>query len=230
MGPLAIVVVAASGVALLSWLASLVTRDTSWVDRLWSILPVAYVGVFAGATRFTDVRLDVMAGVVALWGGRLTFNLARRGGYRGVEDYRWAVLRESMSGPVFALFNFFFIALYQNALLVLITLPAWSAYQHRGRGGYGVADLALAVLFLASTAGETVADQQQWRFQERKRRRRESGEVSGENFVHTGLFAYSRHRCNRVHSSEPTHAALLTELFAPTSAGVPFRVSSPAAE
>ena len=38
------------------------------------------------------------------------------------------------------------------------------------------------------------------------------------------------HRCNRVSSSESTHAALLTELFAPTSAGVPFRVSSPAAE
>ena len=37
-------------------------------------------------------------------------------------------------------------------------------------------------------------------------------------------------RCNRVSSSESTHAALLTELFAPTSAGVPFRVSSPAAE
>ena len=37
-------------------------------------------------------------------------------------------------------------------------------------------------------------------------------------------------RCNRMHSSEPNHAALLTELFAPTGAGVPFRVSSPAAE
>jgi cation diffusion facilitator CzcD-associated flavoprotein CzcO len=38
------------------------------------------------------------------------------------------------------------------------------------------------------------------------------------------------YRCNRVHFSESTHAALLTELFDPTSVGLPFRVSSPAAE
>ena len=183
----------ASGAALLSWVASLVTHDTSWVDRLWSILPVLYVWVFAGAAHLTDARLDVMAVVVTLWGARLTFNFARRGGYRGVEDYRWAVLRQSMSGPVFAVFNVVFISLYQNLLLVLITLPALSAYQHRGRGGYGVADLALAVLFVAGTVGETVADQQQWNFQERKRRLRERGVVPAENFLQTGLFAYSRH-------------------------------------
>jgi aminoglycoside 3-N-acetyltransferase len=39
-----------------------------------------------------------------------------------------------------------------------------------------------------------------------------------------------RSRCNRAHFSEPSHVALLTELFDPTSAGRPFRVSSPAAE
>ncbi len=41
---------------------------------------------------------------------------------------------------------------------------------------------------------------------------------------------YQIYRCNRVSSSESTHAALLTELFAPTEVGLPFRVSSPAAE
>ncbi len=193
MGPLGIVVVVASASALLSWVASLVTGDTSWVDRLWSIVPVVYVWIFAGAAHLTDARLDVMAGVVTLWGVRLTFNFARRGGYRGVEDYRWAVLRESMSRPVFALFNFFFISLYQNALLVLITLPALGAYQHRGRGGYGVWDLAVAVLFVACTVGETLADQQQWNFHERKRQLRERGVAPAENFAQTGLFAYSRH-------------------------------------
>jgi steroid 5-alpha reductase family enzyme len=193
MEPMEIVVVVASASALFSWVASLVTGDTSWVDRFWSIVPVAYVWVFAGAAHLADARLDVMAGVVTLWGARLTFNFARRGGYRGVEDYRWAVLRASMSRLVFALFNFFFIAVYQNVLLVLITLPALSAYQHRGRGGYGGWDLLLAVLFVAATVGETVADQQQWTFQEGKRRRRERGLAPTENFVQTGLFAYSRH-------------------------------------
>ncbi len=26
-----------------AWIASLVTGDNSWVDRLWSLLPVAYL-------------------------------------------------------------------------------------------------------------------------------------------------------------------------------------------
>ena len=32
-----------AGVCAGTWLLSLVTREHSWVDRLWSIVPVAYV-------------------------------------------------------------------------------------------------------------------------------------------------------------------------------------------
>ena len=35
------------GVAAACWLASVLTREYSWVDRLWSIIPVVYVWVFA---------------------------------------------------------------------------------------------------------------------------------------------------------------------------------------
>lgn len=31
----------------------------------------------------------------------------------------------------FEIFNFFFISLYQNVILLLITLPALTAYEHR---------------------------------------------------------------------------------------------------
>ena len=86
-------------------------------------MPVIYVWVFAAFGHLTDPRLDLMAGLVTIWGVRLTFNFARRGGYTGFEDYRWPVLRASMSKWHFQLFNFFFIVLYQNFLLVLITLP-----------------------------------------------------------------------------------------------------------
>ncbi len=37
-----------------------------------------------------------MALLILLWGARLTFNFARKGGYSGTEDYRWPVLRASM--------------------------------------------------------------------------------------------------------------------------------------
>src|SRR5260370_32612960 len=97
-----------AGACALTWLLSLVTREHSWVDRLWSIIPVVYLAVFASAAGFANARLDVMFGLVALWGARLTFNFARKGGYApGGEDYRWAVLRARMPPWQFQPFNLF---------------------------------------------------------------------------------------------------------------------------
>ncbi len=192
MSPFFTVVVISAVACAFAWIASLITGDTSWVDRLWSIVPVLYVAVFAIAAHLHNVRLDVMASVVTVWGVRLTFNFARKGGYSGVEDYRWAVLRASMSRWQFQLFNLFFIVLYQNALLVLISLPAWTAYQHRGTP-FDFLDAIVTVAFLACTLGETVADQQQWDFQERKRTEIAAGRDPRPRFVQSGLFRYSRH-------------------------------------
>jgi steroid 5-alpha reductase family enzyme len=181
-----------AGVVLGSWLLSLVTREYSWVDRIWSIVPVTYVAVFAGADGFADARLDVMLALVALWGIRLTFNYARKGGYApGSEDYRWGVLRARTKPWQFQLLNFFFIALYQNVLLLLITLPAYTALRHRSP--FGAWDAVLAGLFLAFLVGETVADQQQWNFQQHKRAALDAGREPSRRFAQTGLFRYSRH-------------------------------------
>ncbi len=193
MTALLLVVTLAAVACVLAWFASLVTGDTSWVDRSWSILPVVYVWVFAVAARLTDVTLDVAASVVTLWGVRLTYNFARKGGYRGVEDYRWAVLRARMSRWQFQLFNLFFIVLYQNFILVLMALPALTLYEHRANCHFGPGLLALSILFVACTAAETLADEQQWRFQRTKSREVAAGRLPPENFLTRGLFRYSRH-------------------------------------
>lgn len=186
MSPLLLVILIAAAVCAFCWIASLITRDNSWVDRLWSIVPVVYVWVFAIAAGLADVRLDVMAVLVTLWGARLTFNFARKGGYTGHEDYRWPILRERMTRAQFAVFNLLFIVLYQNAILVLITLPALTAFEHPTP--FGVLDALLALLFLALLAGETIADQQQWAFHRRK-----AAGLADTRFLTTGLFRYSRH-------------------------------------
>jgi steroid 5-alpha reductase family enzyme len=186
MSPLLIVILLAAAVCVFCWVASLISHDNSWVDRMWSIVPVAYVWVFALAAGLADVRLDVMAGLVTLWGARLTFNFARKGGYNGHEDYRWPVLRARMSRAQFAVFNLLFIVLYQNAILVLITLPALTAYENRTP--FGALDVVLTVLFLAVLAGETIADQQQWAFHQRK-----AADPASPRFLTTGLFSVSRH-------------------------------------
>jgi len=188
MSPLALVVLIALAVCLLAWLLSLATHDHSWVDRLWSIVPVVYVWVFAVDAGLADARLTVMAVLVTLWGARLTFNFARKGGYTGTEDYRWAVLRGRMPRWAFELFNLFFIVLYQNTILVLITLPALTAWQNRG-APFTLLDAALAALFVALLVGETVADQQQWRFHASKK----TVPDARPRFLQTGLWRYSRH-------------------------------------
>jgi len=175
-----------------AWIASLVSGDTSWVDRSWSILPEVYVWVFAAHAHFDNARLTTMAILTTLWGVRLTYNFARKGGYSGVEDYRWQVIRESMARWQFQLFNLFFIVLYQNALLVLIALPALSAYQHRS-SAFGPFDVLGIVVFVALLVGETLADQQQWRFHQEKKRLINSGQRVTTGFLREGLFRYSRH-------------------------------------
>ncbi|SDG89946.1 DUF1295 domain-containing protein [Microbacterium pygmaeum] len=191
MDPLALVLLVAAATCAFCWIASLITKDTSWVDRIWSIVPAVYVWIFAVAGMGDGkdaTRLVVMALLVTAWAARLTFNFARKGGYTGMEDYRWAVLRGRMKPWQFQLFNLFFIVLYQNALLVLITLPAFIAWQNPAP--FGGWDLAFAVLFAAFLIGEFTADQEQWSYHEAKRA---AGGHLEPGFATAGLFRLSRH-------------------------------------
>ena len=174
------------------WVLSVVTTNYSQVDRLWSIAPPLYAIGFAAGEHFTNLRLDFIAVLVTAWGARLTFNFARKGGYRrGHEDYRWPILRARLGPVLFQLFNVTFIAPYQNLLLLLITLPCWTAL--RARGPLGTLDLVAATSFIVLLVGETIADRQQWYFHRDKHARLARGEVVASPFLTTGLFRYSRH-------------------------------------
>lgn len=180
-----------AGLAFACWLLSVITREYSWVDRLWSVLPPAYAWVVVAQQHFADPRALLIAVLTTLWGARLTFNFARKGGYKkGGEDYRWAILRERL-GPVgFQLFNATFIAPFQNALLLVLVAPLLTLTKFSAP--LGPLDALLALAFLVLLAGETVADEQQWRFHLEKAARKARGE-SGPEFCTTGLFRWSRH-------------------------------------
>lgn len=182
----------AAVVAAACWVASLVFEEYSWVDRVWSVAPPIYVGAIAARADWGDARLNLMTALTALWGMRLTFNYARKGGYaKGGEDYRWKVLKARMSGAHWHAFNLGFIAIYQNVLLLLIASPALTASRHRSP--LGPLDAALAAIFLVLLAGETVADQQQWMFHREKESRAAAGRKEPKGFLDTGLWAWSRH-------------------------------------
>ena len=174
------------------FLLGLATREHSWVDRLWSLAPPLYVAWFASESGFADARLLLMTALAFAWGARLTFNFARKGGYgKGGEDYRWPILRQRMTAWQWQLFAFVFVAGVQNVILFLLSLPAWAALEHRSP--LGAIDMIAAGSFLLFLTGETVADEQQWRFHQRKKAARERGEEPEREFCRTGLFRYSRH-------------------------------------
>ena len=187
--------------ALLCFVVSTITGNYSQVDKLWSLIPIAYVWIVTVQSGF-ELRLVLMALLVTAWGFRLSYNFSRRGGYSwkfwtGEEDYRWAVVRAK---PEFAVkwrwlvFNLLFISFYQMGLIILFTLPAV-----RSMDGLplGWTDYLLAALIITLIVVETVADQQQWNYhKEKKKAQAAGGELPDKykkGFVHTGLWGLVRH-------------------------------------
>ena len=191
--------------ALFCFVVGELTGNNSQMDKLWSLLPIAYTWVIAAKGGMTP-RLVVMAVLATLWGCRLTFNFARKGAYRlkfweGEEDYRWAVLRarkEFQPHWKWLLFNFFFISIYQNTLVLMTTFPALVLMNVTVP--FGWIDAVAAALMLGFIVYETVADEQQWAFQSRKWKMIKEGQKLeqlpapyNKGFNTCGLWSVSRH-------------------------------------
>ncbi len=190
-------------VAVYCFVVGELTNNNSQVDKLWSIVPIAYTWVVADFADYHP-RLVVMATLVTVWGIRLTANFALKGAYKlkfwtGEEDYRWAVLRQKKEFQPrwkWTLFNLFFISGYQNALILLFTLPIIVALQNL-QTPLGPLDYTIAGLMFTFIMYEMVADIQHWNFQSKKWALIKAGkELTGDykkGFLNTGLWAHSRH-------------------------------------
>ncbi len=189
-------------VALICFLVSEITRNYSQVDKLWSLMPVVYSLVTLAA--FPSPRLWLMSFLVVIWGFRLSYNFYRKGGYniipwRGEEDYRWKYMRSKplLNGRLrFGLFNLFFISFYQNFIILLFSSPLIMAAENIDRR-ISVLDIAAAILMIVFIIIETIADNQQYRFQMLKRNPVTSGEDPSESlrkgFLTEGLWRWVRH-------------------------------------
>lgn len=182
-----------------------ISRNNSQMDKIWSIIPIAYTWVISGMSGF-NFRTVIIAIIVTLWGVRLTINFARKGAYsikfwEGEEDYRWVVLREKkfLSNKfVWALFDLFFISIYQNAIVLLMCLPAVAVMC--SNEPFGVMDVVATTLALGFLTLETIADEQQWKFHSKKKELLKDGakledieKPYNKGFNTTGLWKYARH-------------------------------------
>jgi len=181
------------------------TQNNSQMDKLWSILPIVYTWIIAAKGGMAP-RLVVMACLATLWGARLTFNFGRKGAYKlkfweGEEDYRWKVLRakkEFQPHWKWMLFNLFFISVYQNVLVLMTTFPALVSMN--STMPFRWVDGLAAVLMFGFILYETIADEQQWKFQSKKwamlgqgKKLEELPAPYNKGFNTTGLWRVSRH-------------------------------------
>ena len=191
-----------AGVIAYCFVVGELSKNNSQVDKLWSVVPIGYVWYMTIEGGMNE-RMVLMAILVTIWGTRLTLNFARRGAYTwrfwaGEEDYRWEILRKRPGFNnrfVWMIFNLLFISAYQNVLIFLFTLPILSSLA-MDTSALGLADYALAALFVTFVVIEFIADQQQYDFQTEKHRRLKAGlplEQYEKGFVSTGLWSIVRH-------------------------------------
>ena len=188
------------GAASYCFIAGQLTKNYSQVDRLWSTIPIVYCWYFTYSSGM-DERLILMSTLVSIWGIRLSFNFARKGGFtlipwKGAEDYRWEVLQKEI--PQFkdslnwSLFNFFFICFYQMGLIFLFSLPILSAWE--GGGELTYIDFIVGGLMLSLIVIQTIADEQQHKYQTKKYSLIKANKVLEGNFkkgfIDTGLWKY----------------------------------------
>jgi steroid 5-alpha reductase family enzyme len=155
----------------------------SVVDIAWSFNFTPLAALYALLGSGVPLRRSVLFVVVALWSLRLSVHLARRiAALHPVEEGRYVELRRKWSPDVNGKFLRFF--LFQGVLNVFLSFPLLQVALNTAPVPE-VLETAGVLLFIASLAGEALADAQLNAF---KRRPRASGGVCQE-----GLWRYSRH-------------------------------------
>lgn len=165
---------------LLGWIASLVRRDSSLVDRLWGlgfVLLAHHHGTTAAAQGGAVDRL--LAGLVLVWGLRLSWHITRRNWGHG-EDRRYAAMRER-NGRRWWWQSLVTVFLLQGVLILVIGLPLAAIAAPAATWGRVLGTILWAVGFAFEAGG----DWQLARFR--------ANEANRGRVLDTGVWRYSRH-------------------------------------
>lgn len=170
---------------LLIYIKSTFLNHLSSGDEIWSTAPIMY----AYLDNDWSPRGKLQLLLIFLWGTRLSYNLWRKGGYRGLEDYRWVVVKQRFQNPwAWRAFHILFLCMYQMVINYQLTLPVSQV----ASGPLGNSDWALVASGIFFIIYQAISDQQQWDYQQHKLENPKSA-LSKVGFVHTGLWRYCRH-------------------------------------
>jgi len=167
--------------AILTWLLSVIKRDVSIVDSIWSLMILAGGAVYAASSDYYGTRSALILGLLLLWALRLSIYLTWRN-WGEPEDRRYREIRDNYS-PHFALKSLGIIFLLQALLAWIISLPLWPALSQSVV--LQPLDVLAIALWLLGMSFETIGDWQLARFKADPANR---GKV-----LDHGLWRYTRH-------------------------------------
>jgi steroid 5-alpha reductase family enzyme len=108
-------------VGVASWLFSIVKKDVSFVDSLWSLFFLLAAVVFALDVETLSARGQLVLLLVAIWSLRLSIYITARN-WGEPEDYRYQTIRKN-NEPGFAFKSLYIVFGLQGVLAWIIALP-----------------------------------------------------------------------------------------------------------
>lgn len=169
------------GVGAVAWVASIVKRDVSFVDSLWSLFFLVAAAVFAASVETLSPRGYLVFALVAIWALRLSGYITVRN-WGEPEDYRYQSIR-AHNEPGFAWKALYIVFGLQGVLAWVVALPLLPAITSTASLGW--IDVLAALLWSVGFVFEAGGDYQLAKF---KRRADSKGKV-----LDSGLWRYTRH-------------------------------------
>jgi steroid 5-alpha reductase family enzyme len=169
------------GMTFLTWLGSLVKRDVSIVDSVWSLFFLGALLTWWVLPPENGPRATAALILVSLWAARLCVYLTWRN-WGHAEDRRYQAIR-ARNQPNYEIKSLVYVFTLQAVLAWLIALPMLPVL--KATASWGAIDSLGVAIFVAGLVFEAVADVQMARFKAQPK--------SPDAVLNTGLWRYSRH-------------------------------------
>jgi steroid 5-alpha reductase family enzyme len=150
-----------SALMVVTWVASVVTKDASLVDRVWGLAFVVLAWTYAVVGGVWSMRTWLVLLLVSVWGLRLSAFITWRNWGHG-EDARYAAMRNKRP-DTFARRSLVTVFLLQAVLAWVISLPLLAAVALEGPA-LGPLDVVAVLLWVVGFTFEALGDQQLARF------------------------------------------------------------------
>jgi len=168
-------------VAAVSWMVSVIKKDVSFVDSLWSIFFLIAAAVFALGSQPLSFKGILVLTLVGIWSLRLSVYITARN-WGMPEDYRYQSIRAN-NEPGFAFKSLYIVFGLQGVLACLVAVPLLPAIS--SNNPLTVIDVAAVALWTVGFVFEAGGDYQLARFKSQK--------DSDGKVLDTGLWRYTRH-------------------------------------